>query len=141
MKAPGVIHAERTRFFLALGSSRSIIQFRLEGTTYSARRPAGWRIHSQQLEDKMPLELAEKADLIEQFAAHEGDTGSPEVQIAIFDKRIKQLQGHLAMHKHDESSRRGLLKLVGKRRRLLAYLRKRHPERYREILARLNLRR
>lgn len=89
----------------------------------------------------MPLDLAKKAELIEDFATHEGDTGSPEVQIAIFDRRIKQLQEHLSVHKHDESSRRGLLKLVGKRRRLLAYLRKRHPERYREILARLNLRR
>ena len=89
----------------------------------------------------MPLEVAEKAEIFEEFGAHEGDTGSPEVQIAMFDRRIKQLQEHLRMHKHDESSRRGLLKLVGKRRRLLAYLRKRHPERYREILERLGLRR
>ena len=89
----------------------------------------------------MPLDGTEKAELITDFATHEGDTGSAEVQIAIFDRRIKQLQEHLRMHKHDESSRRGLLKLVGKRRRLLAYLRKRHPERYREILDRLGLRR
>lgn len=89
----------------------------------------------------MPLEMAEKAELIEEFAVHPGDTGSPEVQIAIFDKRIKQLQEHLNVHKDDESSRRGLLKLVGKRRRLLGYLRKEHPERYREILQRLGLRR
>lgn len=89
----------------------------------------------------MPLERTEKAELIEEYAVHAGDTGSPEVQIAIFDKRIKQLQAHLNVHKNDEGSRRGLLKLVGKRRRLLAYLRKRHPERYREILARLGLRR
>ncbi|MDX1414022.1 MAG: 30S ribosomal protein S15 [Candidatus Promineifilaceae bacterium] len=89
----------------------------------------------------MPLDLAEKAELIEDFGTHEGDTGSPEVQIAIFDRRIKQLQEHLSVHKHDESSRRGLLKLVGKRRRLLGYLRKRHPERYRAILGRLGLRR
>ncbi len=89
----------------------------------------------------MPLDVAEKAELIDDFGTHEGDTGSPEVQIAIFDRRIKQLQEHLSVHKHDESSRRGLLKLVGKRRRLLAYLRKRHPERYRAILARLGLRR
>ncbi len=89
----------------------------------------------------MPLDVAEKADLIGDFGTHEGDTGSPEVQIAIFDRRIKQLQEHLSVHKHDESSRRGLLKLVGKRRRLLSYLRKRHPERYRTILARLGLRR
>ncbi len=89
----------------------------------------------------MPLEVGEKAELIEEFKIHPDDTGSPEVQIAIFDKRIKQLQEHLSVHKHDESSRRGLLKLVGKRRRLLAYLRKSHPERYREILERLGLRR
>jgi small subunit ribosomal protein S15 len=89
----------------------------------------------------MPLDVAEKADLMEEFGTHEGDTGSPEVQIAIFDRRIKQLQEHLSMHKHDESSRRGLLKLVGKRRRLLSYLRKRQPERYRALLARLGLRR
>jgi small subunit ribosomal protein S15 len=89
----------------------------------------------------MPLDVAMKAELIEEFGTHEGDTGSPEVQIAIFDRRIKQLQEHLSTHKHDESSRRGLLKLVGKRRRLPAYLRKRHPERYRAIIARLGLRR
>jgi small subunit ribosomal protein S15 len=89
----------------------------------------------------MPLDGTEKAELITDFATHEGDTGSADVQIAIFDRRIKQLQEHLRVHKHDESSRRGLLKLVGKRRRLLAYLRKRHPERYREILGRLGLRR
>jgi small subunit ribosomal protein S15 len=89
----------------------------------------------------MPLDMAEKTEIIQEFELHPGDTGSPEVQIAIFDKRIKQLQEHLSVHKHDESSRRGLLKLVGKRRRLLAYLRKRHPERYHVILERLGLRR
>lgn len=89
----------------------------------------------------MPLSVAEKAELISSFATHEGDTGSPEVQIAIMDKRIRELQQHLAVHKHDESSRRGLLKLVGKRRRMLAYLRKQHPDRYREIIGRLGLRR
>lgn len=89
----------------------------------------------------MSLEAEKKAELIEKFAQHEGDTGSPEVQIAIFDTRIRQLQDHLRTHKHDESSRRGLLKLVGKRRRLLAYLRKKDPERYRAILAELGLRR
>ena len=85
--------------------------------------------------------MAEKAEVIEEFGSHEGDTGSTEVQIALMDKRIHELQAHLAIHKHDESSRRGLLKLVGKRRRLLSYLRKTDPERYRAILARLGLRR
>lgn len=89
----------------------------------------------------MPLEVAEKAEIFGEFGAHEGDTGSPEVQIAMFDRRIKQLQEHLKVHKHDESSRRGLLKLVGKRRRMLAYLRKKDPERYRAIIKRLGLRR
>lgn len=89
----------------------------------------------------MPINQDEKAELVSDFATHEGDTGSPEVQIAIFDRRIKQLQEHLNIHKHDQSSRRGLLTLVGKRRRMLAYLRKNHPERYREILQRLGLRR
>lgn len=89
----------------------------------------------------MPLDVAEKAELVGTYGSHDGDTGSPEVQIAIFDRRIKQLQEHLSVHKHDESSRRGLLKLVGKRRRLLGYLRKRHPERYRTILGQLGLRR
>jgi small subunit ribosomal protein S15 len=88
----------------------------------------------------MPLDVAEKSELMKEFETHEGDTGSPEVQIAIFDKRIKQLQEHLSTHKHDQSSRRGLLKLVGKRRRLLKYLRKKHPTRYREIVKRLGLR-
>lgn len=89
----------------------------------------------------MPLDVAEKAELIGNFATHEGDTGSPEVQIALMDKRIRQLQEHLNVHKHDESSRRGLLKLVGKRRRMLAYLRREHPERYRDIINKLGLRR
>ncbi|MCP4415875.1 MAG: 30S ribosomal protein S15 [Chloroflexi bacterium] len=89
----------------------------------------------------MPLHGTEKAELISEFATSEGDTGSPEVQIAIFDRRIKELQEHLRSHKHDQGSRHGLLSLVGKRRRLLGYLRKRHPERYRTIIGRLGLRR
>jgi len=89
----------------------------------------------------MPLSTEEKAEIFKEFGTHEGDTGSPEVQIAMFDRRIKQLQEHLKMHRHDEGSRRGLLKLVGKRRRLLSYLSKKDPQRYRAILARLGLRR
>jgi small subunit ribosomal protein S15 len=85
--------------------------------------------------------MAEKTEIIKEFATHPGDTGSPEVQIAIFDRRIKQLQEHLNVNKHDESSRRGLLILVGKRRRLLAYLRNNYPDRYRAMLERLGLRR
>jgi small subunit ribosomal protein S15 len=89
----------------------------------------------------MSLSMAEKTDIIKEFGTHPGDTGSPEVQIALFDHRIKHLQEHLGSHKHDESSRRGLLILVGKRRRMLAYLSKTHPDRYRAILERLGLRR
>lgn len=88
----------------------------------------------------MSLTTTEKAGLIDKFAQHDGDTGSPEVQIAIFDRRIRQLQDHLREHKHDESSRRGLLRLVGKRRRMLAYLRRKDPERYRAIIGELGLR-
>lgn len=89
----------------------------------------------------MTINAERKAEIIEEFALEDGDTGSPEVQIALFHYRIQDLQEHLNMHKNDESSRRGLLKLVGKRRRLLAYLRKKDPERYRSMLNRLGLRR
>ncbi len=89
----------------------------------------------------MPLSIVEKSEIIEEYATHPGDTGSPEVQIALFDRRIKQLQEHLAENKHDESSRHGLLKIVGKRRRLLAYLNRTQPDSYRVIIDRLGLRR
>ena len=89
----------------------------------------------------MALTPDKKAEVIKEYAIHEGDTGSPEVQIAMLTTRILSLQGHLNENKHDEGSRRGLLKMVGKRRRLLAYLRNNYPERYRTILARLGLRR
>ncbi len=89
----------------------------------------------------MPLNGEEKAELISEFAKHDGDTGSAEVQIAIFDRRIRQLQDHLRLHKHDEGSRRGLLKLVGKRRRLLAYLRKKNYHQFITVTDRLGIRR
>ena len=81
-----------------------------------------------------------KKEIIEQYATHEGDTGSPEVQIAILTKRIVLLTEHLKAHKKDHHSRRGLLKMVGHRRRLLAYLNKVDIERYRAIVAKLGLR-
>lgn len=81
-----------------------------------------------------------KSELIEAFAQHEGDTGSPEVQIAIFTERIKYLTEHLKVHKHDYHTRRGLLKLVGQRRRLLRYLNNTDVNRYRAVIARLGLR-
>ena len=81
-----------------------------------------------------------KQQLIEQYRVHEGDTGSPEVQIAILTARILYLTDHLKEHKKDHNSRRGLLKMVGHRRRLLNYLRTNDIERYRTIIAKLNLR-
>ncbi len=88
----------------------------------------------------MSLTVEEKTAIIDQYARHEGDTGSPEVQIAVLSTRISQLTEHLRSHKHDESSRRGLLKLVGKRRRLLAYLRASDYGRFNALVEKLNLR-
>jgi small subunit ribosomal protein S15 len=82
-----------------------------------------------------------KSMLINEYARHEGDTGSPEVQVALLSSRITQLTDHLREHKHDESSRRGLLKLVGQRRRLLAYIRRNEYQRYIALTDRLNIRR
>jgi len=82
----------------------------------------------------MRLSLDKKKSLIEQFKVHEGDTGSPEVQIAMLTRRINELTEHLKIHKHDHHSRRGLLILVGQRRRLLAYLAKTDIQRRRAIL-------
>ena len=81
-----------------------------------------------------------KSQVIEQYKLHEGDTGSPEVQIALLTARINHLNEHLKMHKKDRHSRRGLLKMVGQRRGLLNYLKEKDIERYRAILASLNLR-
>ena len=81
-----------------------------------------------------------KSEVIAQFKTHEKDTGSPEVQIAILTHRINQLTEHLKAHKHDEHSRRGLLRMVGKRRRHLTYLSRKDPERYKEVIRRLGLR-
>ncbi len=88
----------------------------------------------------MALQRAQKDDIITGFRTHESDTGSPEVQIALLTERINGLTGHLREHKHDHHSRRGLLKLVGRRRRLLAYLSDKDIERYRATIARLGLR-
>jgi small subunit ribosomal protein S15 len=83
----------------------------------------------------------DKQQIIERFARHEGDTGSPEVQIALRTQRIAHLTEHLKTHIHDHHTRRGLLMLVGQRRRLLNYLRDKDIERYRQLLADLGLRR
>ncbi len=82
----------------------------------------------------------EKKSLIDQFATHEGDTGSPEVQIAILTKRINDLNEHFKVHKKDHHSRRGLFKMVGRRRNLLNYLKKSDIERYRAIISKLGIR-
>ncbi len=82
----------------------------------------------------------EKTKVILENATHEGDTGSPEVQIAILTKRINDLVEHLKVHKQDHHSRRGLLKMVGRRRNLLNYLKKKDINRYRDTIARLGLR-
>ncbi|MDY4954230.1 MAG: 30S ribosomal protein S15 [Candidatus Onthomonas sp.] len=82
----------------------------------------------------------EKTAVIEANKTHENDTGSPEVQVAILTARIQQLTEHLKVHKHDNHSRRGLLKMVGKRRKLLDYLAKKDIERYRALIAKLGIR-
>ena len=89
----------------------------------------------------MTLTPEKKREIIEQFAIHEGDTGSPEVQVALLTWRINHLTEHLKVHKKDEHSRRGLLKLVGRRRRLLRYLERTDRQRYRTLIERLGLRR
>jgi small subunit ribosomal protein S15 len=88
----------------------------------------------------MTLTKEAKEKVIGQYHRHDGDTGSPEVQIALLSKRITQLTEHLRSNKHDESSRRGLLKLVGQRRRLLVYLRGKDLAKYQAIVEQLNLR-
>lgn len=90
---------------------------------------------------KDPANLPPKADTIAEHRLHETDTGSPEVQIALLTDRINHLTEHLKMHKKDHHSRRGLLMLVGQRRRLLDYVKKNDVERYRSIIAKLGLRR
>ena len=89
----------------------------------------------------MSLDTAKKKKIMDEYATAEGDTGSPEVQIAMLSTRIAELTEHLKMHKHDHHSRRGLLLLVGRRRRLLNYLARKDINRYRELIGRLGLRR
>ena len=88
----------------------------------------------------MSLTVEQKGEIIANSRVHETDTGSPEVQISILTERINQSTEHLKLHKHDLHSRRGLMLMVGQRRRLLAYLSKKSPDRYRALIARLGLR-
>ena len=89
----------------------------------------------------MALDTAQKNKIMSEYATVEGDTGSPEVQVAMLTKRIADLTEHLKKHKHDHHSRRGLLLLVGRRRRLLNYLQRSEIQRYRALIERLGLRR
>ena len=89
----------------------------------------------------MSLSKGEKQAIIEEYGRKENDTGSPEVQVALLTTRISQLTEHLKEHKHDEHSRRGLIRMVGQRRRHLTYLSNKDPDRYKEIIKRLGLRR
>ncbi|GAA2575412.1 MULTISPECIES: 30S ribosomal protein S15 [Thermomonosporaceae] len=89
----------------------------------------------------MSLDTATKNKIIAEYATAEGDTGSPEVQVALLTRRINDLTEHLKEHKHDHHSRRGLLLLVGRRRRLLKYLQNKDINRYRQLIERLGLRR
>jgi small subunit ribosomal protein S15 len=88
----------------------------------------------------MAIEATRKQELIKEHAIKEGDTGSPEVQIAVLSEHITNLTTHLNQHKKDFATRRGLLTMVGRRRRLLRYLRTKSPERYQDIVAKLGLR-
>lgn len=89
----------------------------------------------------MPLTKETKNSIIEKYATHPGDTGSPEVQVALLTQRINDLTEHFKTHKHDHHSRRGLMLLVGQRKRLLGYLQEIDIERYRSLIERLGLRR
>ena len=88
----------------------------------------------------MGLSVDKKKEIIDEFKRHDSDTGSPDVQVAILTKRINELTEHFKIHKKDHHSRRGLLMLVGQRRRLLNYIKDRDIKRYRELLQELNLR-
>ena len=89
----------------------------------------------------MTMTAAEKKDIVTAYARGENDTGSPEVQVALLTARIQQLTGHFSIHKHDHHSRRGLVHMVNSRRKLLDYLKGKNLDRYRELIARLGLRR
>lgn len=86
------------------------------------------------------MSVASKKEVIDSYQIHGSDTGSPEVQIALLSSRISQLQEHFATHKKDHHSRHGFLKLVGERRRLLKYLKRKDPQRYQSLINRLGLR-
>jgi small subunit ribosomal protein S15 len=117
--------------------------FRLPGRPPDADRSAGGAgltAHHDE-GDPVALDAAQKKTILDTYGVHEGDTGSPEAQVALLTKRIADLTEHLKQHKHDHHSRRGLLLLVGRRRRLLKYLASVDVARYRSLIERLGLRR
>jgi small subunit ribosomal protein S15 len=107
----------------------------------SIRGRIGERIEKIKRRNEKLAVAEQKAEIIKENRTHEGDTGSPEVQVAVLTRRIAHLTEHLREHKHDYHSRRGLLKMVGRRRRLLKYLQNKDVERYRALIAKLGLRR
>lgn len=88
----------------------------------------------------MPLTIEQKSEVVKQYGQTESDTGSPEVQVALLTTRINALSAHFLQHKHDHHSRRGLLKMVSSRRKLLKYLKMKKPDRYRNLVSSLGLR-
>jgi small subunit ribosomal protein S15 len=116
--------------------------FRLPRPNQNAARPRRRRPHgTSRRGDPVALDAAQKKTILDTYGVHEGDTGSPEAQVALLTKRIADLTEHLKQHKHDHHSRRGLLLLVGRRRRLLKYLASVDVARYRSLIERLGLRR
>jgi len=89
----------------------------------------------------MALNAQSKAEIVKEYQTAEGDTGSPEVQVALLTANIQELQGHFKEHKHDHHSRRGLIRMVNQRRKLLDYLKRKNAERYNDLIKRLGLRR
>lgn len=106
-----------------------------------AWRPAEISIIVKEKAEVMTIDKTAKSEIMKQFSRHQSDTGSPEVQIALITNRISMLTGHLKANQHDESSRRGLLRLVGQRRRLLAYIRRKDYQRYKALTDQLGIRR
>ena len=117
---------------------QSVAAATVSPATARARRG---RTAQQKEEEHVALDAAQKKTILTEYGTHEGDTGSPEAQIALLTKRISDLTEHLKMHKHDHHSRRGLLLLVGRRRRLLKYLREVDVARSRSLIERLGIRR
>jgi small subunit ribosomal protein S15 len=123
---------EIPRLYCAGFHTTGPVRFRLQGAKAAGVFPAEFA--------DMPLHTEKKSELIDKFRTHETDTGSPEVQIALLTERIGYLTEHFKTHTKDHHSRRGLLKLVSKRRRLLNYLKKSSLDRYRKTVSALNLR-